>query len=372
MKLIHKLPVIILMLVIAASCGNGDKSKELDKLKKERAELDAKIHTMEAELNKGKESAIKTISVQLTEAKEASFSHFLEVQGRVDGEDNIGVSAQTPAVITAIYVKEGDRVSKGQVLAQQESSALAQEYERNKTALDMATTVYNKRKALWDQQIGSEIEFLTAKTTMESYQRAVNAVREQLEMSKIKSPINGTVEEVNLKVGQMAQPGMPAIRVVNFSTVKVVADIAEAYASKVRPGAKVIVSIPDLAKEFEAKVDFTSKYINPVNRTFLTEIRLKPGAVEYRANMIARVKINDYNNEKAIVVPVSILREASEGRFIYVAENVKGKMQAKRRVVEVGQTYNGMAEITKGLKPGDKIITTGYNNLVEGQPLKVS
>lgn len=372
MKLIHKLPVIILMLVIASSCGGGDKNKELDKLKKERAALDTKIHALEAELNKGKESAIKTISVQLTDAKEESFSHFIEVQGKVDGEDNIGVSAQMPGVVTAIYVKEGDRVQKGQVLAQIESSALQQQYESAKTQLEFATNVFNKQKALWDQQIGSEIQFLQAKTTKESAEKSVAAIREQLEMSKIKAPINGSIEEVNLKLGQMAQPGMPAIRVVSFSTVKVIADIAEAYASKVKPGAKVIVAIPDLGKEIEAKVDFTSKYINPVNRTFLTEIRLKPGQNDFRANMIARVKINDYTNEKAIVVPVSVVRDATEGKYIYVAENVNGKMQAKRRVVEVGQTYNGMAEIIKGLKPGDKIITAGYNNLVDGQPLKVS
>lgn len=372
MKLIHKLPVIILMLVIASSCGGGDKNKELDKLKKERAALDTKIHALEAELNKGKESAIKTISVQLTDAKEESFSHFIEIQGRVDGEDNIGVSAQAPGVVTAIYVKEGDQVRKGQVLAQTESSALQQQYDGLMIAYQIKKTVYEKRKAIWDKQIGSEIEYISAKAEMEGAEKAAAAAKDQLEMTRIKSPINGTVEEVNLRNGQMAQPGMPAFRVVNFSTVKVVADIAEAYASKVKPGAKVIVAIPDLGKEIEAKVDFTSKYINPVNRTFLTEIRLKPGQIDYRANMIARVKINDYTNEKAIVVPVSVVRDATEGKYIYVAENVNGKMQAKRRVVEVGQTYNGMAEIIKGLKPGDKIITAGYNNLVDGQPLKVS
>lgn len=372
MKLNYKLPVLAISVLFLAACGNVDKNKELETLKKERADLDTRIHNLEAELNKNKEQSIKTISVQLTEAKAEPFSHFLEVQGKVDGEDNIGVSAQMPGVVTAIYVKEGDRVRKGQVLAQTESSAMQQQYESAKTQLDFATNVYNKQKALWDQQIGSEIQFLTAKTNKESAEKSVAALGEQLEMTRIKSPINGTIEEVNLKVGQMAQPGMPAIRVVNFSSVKVVAQIAEAYASRVKPGAKVIVSIPDLGKDIEAKVDFTSKYIDPVNRTFLTEIRLKPGQIEYRANMIARVKINDYINPEAMIVPVSVVREAADGKYIYVAENVNGKMLAKRRTVEVGQTYNGMAEITSGIKPGDKVITTGYNNLVEGQPLKVS
>lgn len=377
MKFIYRLSALALVLFIATSCGSqlddtAKKTAELEKLKQEHSDLDAKIRLLEAELNKGEESTKRVISVELTDIKKELFSHYLEVQGRIDGEDNIAVSAQMPGVITAVYVKEGDRVKKGQTLAQIENSSLRETYEATRTLSDLATSVYNKRKALWEHQIGSEVEYLGAKAEMESRQKSLAAIGEQIEMSKIKSPINGTVEEVNLKVGQMASPGMPAVRVVNFSTVKVVADIAESYASKVRPGAKVIVTIPDLAKDIEAKIDFTSKYINPVNRTFLTEIRLKPGQLEYRANMIAKIRINDYSNSEAIVVPVSVLRETSDVRYVYVAESVKGQLQAKRRTVEVGQTYNGKAEITKGLLPGDKLITTGQSNLVDGQPLKVS
>lgn len=377
MKFIYRISAMALVLFIATSCGSqiddtAKKTAELEKLKQEHSDLDAKIRLLEAELNKNDESTKRTISVELTDIKKELFSHYLEVQGRVDGEDNIAVSAQMAGVITGVYVKEGDKVKKGQTLAQIENSSLRETYEATRTLADLATSVYNKRKALWEQQIGSEVEYLGAKAEMESRQKSLAAIGEQIEMSKIKSPINGTVEEVNLKVGQMASPGMPAIRVVNFSTVKVVADIAESYASKVRPGAKVLVTIPDLGKDIEAKVDFTSKYINPVNRTFLTEIRLKPGVLEYRANMIAKIRINDYSNSEAIVVPVSILRETNDGRYVFVAENVKGQLQAKRRAVEVGQTYNGQAEITKGLLPGDKLITTGFSNLVDGQPLKVS
>lgn len=372
MKLIYNSVLTILVLLIAVSCGTPDKKAELEKLKKQQSEIQAQIKKLEAELKVNDKNALRTVSVEITEVKPVTFSHFLEVQGKVDGEDNIGVSAQMPGVVTAIYVREGDRVRKGQVMAEMESSALQQQYESARTQLEFATNVFNKQKALWDQQIGSEIQFLTAKSNKETAEKGVAALKEQLEMSKIKSPINGSVEEVNLKIGQMASPGMPAIRVVNFSSVKVVTDIAEAYAPKVKPGSKVIVSIPDLNKEIEAKIDFTSKYINPVNRTFLTEIRLKPGDIEYRANMIARVKINDYNNPEAITVPLSVVRETIDGKYLYVAEKVNGQFQAKRRTVETGQAYGGMTEITNGLKPGDQVITTGFNNLVEGQPLKVS
>lgn len=371
MKSIHNIAVLFVGLLLITSCGSTDKQSELESLKKQREEIDARITELEADLKTGAESTKRTVSVNTTKIEKQSFSHYIEVQGRVDGEDNIAVSAQTPGVVTSILVKEGDKVRAGQVLAQLENSALQQEYESRRTQLDLAKNIYNRRKALWDQQIGSEVQYLESKTAVEAGERGLAALSEQLEMTRIKSPISGSVEEVNLKLGQMAQPGMPAVRVVNFSTIKVIADIAETYATRVKPGADVIVSFPDLKQDIKTKVHFTSKYINPVNRTFLTEVHLKPGDIVFRANMIAIVKINDYVNPEAIVIPLSLLRETTEGRYVYVANEKEGQMVAQRRVVETGQSYNGQAEVVKGLKEGDVIITTGFNNLVDGQPLKV-
>lgn len=372
MNTLHKILISLIVITFVTSCGSNDKRAELESLIKQREELDSKIRTLEAELDTNNNQKRRTSSVQITEVTKEPFNHYIEVQGRVDGEDNIGVSAQVPGVVTAVYVKEGDRVTKGKVLAQLDNSVLQQQLESAKTQLEFATNVYNKQKALWDQQIGSEIQFLTAKNNMESLQKNVAALNDQLEMTRIKSPINGSVEEINLKVGQMASPGMPAVRVVNFSTVKVLADISETYGSQVKPGARAIVQFPDLNKEIETKVHFTSKYINPVNRTFQTEIRLKPGDIEYRANMIAVVKINDYTNPDAIVIPVSLIRETTDGKYIYVAQSASSELQAHRKPIETGKTYNGMTEVLKGLEVGDKVITTGYTSLVDGQLLKVN
>jgi len=225
---------------------------------------------------------------------------------------------------------------------------------------------------LWDKQIGSELQYLQAKNNKESLEANLAALNDQIEMTRIKSPINGSVEEVNLKVGQMSQPGMPAVRVVNFNSAKVIAEIAEAYAPKVKPGNKVIVSFPDFNENIETKINFTSKYINPVNRTFQAEVRLGPGKVDYRANMLAVVKINDYNNPKAIVFPVSVVRESSNGKYVYVVSDENGKTVARRREVTLGTTYNGLVEIASGLAAGDKVITTGYNNLTDGQLVAAS
>ena len=366
--------ILAIMVLFAVACNKtADKKTQLADLKKQRDELNIKIQTLENEMGSNDSTANKKMTtVAITEATKSAFDHYIEVQGRVDGEDNIAVSAQTPGVITSVLVKEGDAVRKGQVMALTDNSVLKQQVENLKTQLSFATNLYNKQKALWDQEIGSEVQYLTSKNNKESLEANLAAMNDQLEMTKIKSPINGTVEEVNLKVGQMASPGMPAVRVVNFASAKVVADIAEAYAQRVVKGDKVIVSFPDFNKEIETKIHFTSKYINPVNRTFLTEAKLKPSDVEYRANMMAVVKINDYSNPSTFVIPVSLIKESSSGSYVYLAREENGKLTARRQAIEVGRTYNGMAEVKSGLEQGDKLITTGYNNLVEGQLIKVN
>jgi membrane fusion protein (multidrug efflux system) len=373
MKTMNKTLFFIVLVIVAVACSKPDKKTELAKLKKEHDAISLKIKALETEIDgSDTTSKSKITSVAITEAKLSEFNHYLEVQGKVDGEDNIAVTAQMPGAITAVYVKEGDAVRKGQVLAQMDNSVLQQQIVNMKQQLAFATNLYVKQKALWDKQIGSEVQYLTSKNNKESLETNLAALNDQLEMTRIKSPINGSVEEVNLKVGQMASPGLPAIRVVNFSIVKVVAEIAEAYAPKVKAGNKVIVYFPDFNTEIISQLRFTSKYIDPVNRTFQSEVRLGPSKVEYRANMMAVIRINDYRNPAAFTVPVTLIRETQAGKYIYVAKEEKGKLVAQRQPVTVGSTYNGLAEITSGITAGDKIITTGFNSLIEGELIQVN
>ena len=374
MKTINKSIIILALVILAVACNKpADKKSELASLKKQHDELTIKIKKLETELHVNDTTKTsKVTAVSVTEAKSEVFNHYLEVQGKVDGEDNIAVSAQMPGVITAVNVKEGDAVRKGQVLAQIDNSVMQQQIASTKQQLDFATNLYNKQKSLWDQQIGSEVQYLTAKNNKENLEKAISTLNDQLDMTRIKSPINGSVEEVNLKVGQMASPGLPAVRVVNFSNAKVVAEIAEAYAPKVKIGNKVIVFFPDFNTEVISQIRFTSKYINPINRTFISEVRLGPSAVQYRANMMAVVKINDYNNPKAFTVPVTLIREAQGGKYVYIASDENGKMVARRLPVTVGSTYNGLAEITTGITTGQKIITTGFNSLIEGELIQIN
>lgn len=368
-KIMKRNVILIALLAFAVACsGPADKKSELAKLKKQHDELAGKIKTLESELSTTGEVVVKNlVNVVVTEAKPVEFNHYIEVQGKVDGEDNIAVSSQMPGAITAVYVKEGQSVRKGQVLAQIDNSVMQQQLANMEQQLAFVTNLYNKQKALWDQKIGSEVQFLTAKNNKEGLEKNLDALKDQLEMTKIKSPINGSVEEVNLKVGQMASPGLPAVRVVNFNSVKVIAEMAEAYAAKIKPGNKVVIYFPDLKSEISSEISFTSKYINPVNRTFVTEVKLAPGEIEYRANMIAVVKINDYQNTAAFTVPITLIRESPKGNFIYVARQEDGYLVARRLPVTVGRTYNGLAELLTGVTTGEKIITTGFNNLMDGQ-----
>jgi membrane fusion protein, multidrug efflux system len=374
MKTMNKTIIFLMLVMLAVACSKpADKKSELAKLKKQHDELTVKIKALEAELQVSDTAkANKVTAVSVTEAKPVVFNHYLEVQGKVDGEDNIAVTAQMAGSITAVYVKEGDKVHKGQILAQIDNTVMQQQIESTKQQLDFATSMFVKQKALWDQQIGSEVQYLTSKNTKENLEKAMATLNDQLEMTRIKSPINGSVEEVNLKVGQLASPGLPAIRVVNFSTVKVVAEIAEAYAPKIKPGNKVVVFFPDFNTEIISQIRFTSKYINPVNRTFQSEVRLGPSKVEYRANMMAVVKINDYSNPSAFAVPVTLIRETQSGKYLYVAREENGKLVARRLPVTVGSTYNGLAEITSGIAAGEKIITTGFNSLIDGELIQVN
>lgn len=374
MRTMNKSIIFLLLVSLAVACGKpSDKKSELAKLKKQQAELQLKIKDLETELAiNDSTSTGKMTSVAITEAQPVVFNHFIEIQGKVDGNDNIAVSAQMAGTVTAVYVKEGDNVRAGQVLAQIDNSVLQQQIASTRQQLDFATSLFDKQKALWDQQIGSEVQYLTAKNNKENAEKALATLKDQLDMTRIKSPINGSVEEVNLKVGQMATPGLPAIRVVNFSSAKVIAEIAEAYAPKVNPGDKVIIFFPDFNTEITSQIRFTSKYINPVNRTFISEVHLAPSKVQYRANMLAVVKINDYHNPSAFTLPITIIRESQTGKYVYVAKEENGKLVARRVTVTMGSTYNGLAEITSGITAGDKVITTGFNSLIDGELIQAN
>lgn len=365
---------LLLVAATVISCNQspaGDKREELESLKKEQAALKDKIAKLEEELSKNDTTKNKVKVVSATEMAPQTFTHFIEVQAKVEGDEDVSLSAEMPGTVTSVLVKPGDKVSKGQVLAAMDDRAIKQQVDAMKANLDMATTMYNRQKNLWDQKIGSEVQYIQAKTQKESMEKQHAALQEQWDMTRIKSPINGTVDVVNIKVGSAVAPGFTSIRVVNLSNMKVKAEVAESYISKVRKGNDVVIYFPDSGKEIKTKLGYSGQAINPLNRTFNVEVRLDAKQGEFHPNQVAVLKIADYAATGAFVVPVGAVQKSIDGEFVYVAANENGKTVAKRKTVTSGMTYNGFAEIKNGLAPGDKVITIGYQNVIEGDFIKI-
>lgn len=361
--------IFLAVLVITVSCKEN-KQAELNKLSKQRDELNDKIKKLVDELAE-KDTSVQTgLRVAVVEMKPTEFDHFIEVQGKVDGDQNVNVFAESAGgMIEKILVNEGQSVVKGQILASLDDNILQQNLKSAQTNLDFVTTMYNKQKALWDQKIGSEAQFLDIKSKKESLESSVAALKEQIDMCYIKSPVSGTIEDIPIKVGQMISPAVVAFRVINLSSLKIVADLAEAYTSLVNVGDKVFVYLPDLKKEAEGKIDFCSKYINPTNRTFQIAVRLTGFDKKLKANMIATLKINDYKSANAMVVPINLLQTDQSGYYVMIVEKSSKDAKARKVPVSTSSTYKGLTEIKSGLKPGDLVITAGYLDLENGQAI---
>lgn len=369
MKKLLLIPSLTLLLI---ACGSGeDKKAQLEALKKEEGDLrtemaglQEKIDTLQAKQKRLIGDSVETgIAVAVVTLKNETFRNYIDVQGRVDADQNVSLSSEMPGTITKINVKTGDEVSVGQVLAETDARAINQQISDLQTHADLVNQIYEKQKNLWEQKIGTEVQFLQAKTNKESMEKKMSAMQEQLRMSKIISPISGTVDAVNVKVGEAVMPGLPAIRVINFSNLKVKAEVAESYASKIKKGSEVVIHFPDMQDSIVTKVNFVSRAINNSSRTFTVEVLLD-NKKEYHPNMVARLNINDYQSAQPVMtIPVrTIQKDENNASYVYVADGNK----AKKQIVTLGKEYRGMAEVTGGLKEGDVLVTLGYDIINDG------
>ncbi|HRI40334.1 MAG TPA: efflux RND transporter periplasmic adaptor subunit [Bacteroidia bacterium] len=371
---LHSIVILTTLTIVLYACGSGsDKHAELEKLKKEQATLKEKITALEAEIAQSDTSKNdeKSKLVAIKEMKPETFKHYIEIQAKVDGDEDVIVSPESMGNITSLQVQAGDRVVKGQLLATIDDRMIRQGVAEAQTQLDLATQVFNRQKNLWDQKIGSEIQFLQAKTNKEALEKRVASLQEQLEMTRIKSPINGTVDQVDIKIGQAVAPGMPAFRVVNLNALKVTGEVAESFISKVNRGNETIISIPDMGKEINTKLDYAGRAINTLNRTFNVEVRLSPKDGELHPNMVAVMKIVDYTASSTFVVPIAAIQKSSDGEYVFVAVQEGGRLIAKRKKVSAGMIYNGMIEVREGLAEGDQVVTAGFQSIIEGDPIRL-
>jgi membrane fusion protein (multidrug efflux system) len=376
-----KLIGALIITAIVAGCSSSakdeqtrlsEKSAKLSELKKQQADLSKEIANLEDDIAKETPDSVKTAKAKEVVTKELNpvkFDHFIQTQGFVESEENIQVSSKAAGVVTAVLVREGEMVSKGQTIAQTDNSLIGRGIDELKSQLELANTVFERQKNLWDQKIGTEVQYLQAKSNKESLERRLASLQEQNEMTKIKAPVSGVVDAIDVKVGQNIAPGMPAARVVNNSDLKVTARVSEAYSVNLKKGNKIIVNFPDVNKTIDSRLTFVARNIDPLSRTFNVEADL-PSAPDLRPNMSAVVKVIFETNPAAIVVPINVVQTINNEKVVFIAEPQGNNFVARKKVVKVGGVYDNQAEV-EGLSKGDKLITVGYQGLNDGELVKI-
>jgi RND family efflux transporter MFP subunit len=377
---------LLLLLVLAffmASCGNSkkdnaallnDKKAELAKLKAQQKELGDKIAKLEGEIALLDTNAAKTENpklVALSVIDTGSFNHFIELQGKVEARNISFVSPPgSPGVVKALYVTEGQSVRKGQLLAKLDDQMIRQQMEPLRVQLATAEDTYRRTKNLYDQGIGAYQNVLNAKTQVESLQKQIGIIQQQVSLTNITAPASGVIEELNVRVGETFTGFMgttPQIQIVNTGDLKVTAEVPENYLGRVGEGSSVEIIIPEQNNRvINAKVNVAGKVINPNTRTFTIEARI-PSNANLKPNQLAKVHIKDYGNSRAITIPVNTLQNDETGKFVMVAAKENGHLIARKRTVTIGELYNDQLEIKSGLRQGDQLITEGFQGLYDGQ-----
>jgi RND family efflux transporter MFP subunit len=342
-----RIPYILVAAIVLASCG-GDKSGKQDT-------------AQNADTTKKKATPVSVMEVQPQD-----FVSYVEVQSQITSDENVNAGPQAPGVVREIDVHAGQRVSKGQVLASLDAAAIEQQIKAQEVQLNLYKQLYDKQQALWAQQIGTEVQLMTAKAQYEGALKQKDALIAQRNMYRIVSPISGTVDQVNLKVGDVASPGMNGIRVVDISKMKAEANLGENYLGKVHAGDKVTLVLPDVNDSIETQLTYVAQAVDPISRAFLVQVKLG-GNKKLHPNMSCKMKIANYENKTALVVPVQVIQKTGQGDMLYIAA---GKV-AKAVHVNAGRNSNGMVEIVSGLSAGDKVITEGYSELDNGQPIVI-
>jgi len=385
MKYIYSLLAISILL----SCGEGKKnslenilaSGNLIQLREKRGEVDAKKLDLESQLKLiddriSELDTIKKLPLVTTVKVEAqNFIHFLELQGNVQTKQNLVIYPEMGGILEHVYVKEGQKVTKGQLLAKLDDGGLSQQLAQLQIQTDLAKTTFDRQERLWDQKIGSEIQYLQAKSSFEAQQKLVNQVKSQLAKTNVTAPFTGIVDDVITNQGSVVAPGQtPIIRIINLDNMYIETEVPESYISSVSVNKSVIVEIPILGKTIEGVIRQASNYINPANRTFKIEIAVPNKDGSIKPNLTARLKINDYTNANAMLIPQSIISENAEGdQYIYLVNNINenDEATAQRLVITTGKTQGDVIEVLSGLSDNAEIINEGARSVQDGQMVKI-
>lgn len=361
-----KLLPILLATVLFSACGKKEETVtvQIAKLKKERADLDAKIHALEAKA--GIKDSVKAIPVAVAAVVPQPFQSTIDVQASVIGDENVLATPQAMGTVRNILVHAGQHVGKGQVLAVLDASAVDQQVAAQDAQIGFLRSLYEKQQKLWAQQIGTEVQLLSAKTNYEAALKQRAATIAQRNMYRIVAPISGTVDVVNIKSGDVVSPGSGGIRIVSTSSLKAEANLGETYLGKVHANDPVTLIFPESGDSLRTKLDFVSQAVDPVSRAFKVQVNLGSSA-KLHPNMSAQMRIANYTANNAIVVPVNAVQKTGSGDMVFVANG----NTAKAVHVQTGRTGDGAIEILSGLQAGDKVITAGYEDLDNGTAISI-
>ncbi|MEZ4857576.1 MAG: efflux RND transporter periplasmic adaptor subunit [Flavobacteriaceae bacterium] len=384
----RSLVILIIASQIVFSCGDKTKTTteiidagNLVEIRAKRAEIVSQQIAIQEELKTIDEAISKLDTVRhiplITSivVKEEVFTHFFEVQGSVTTKDLLIITPEYNGILTTVYVKEGQKVSKGQPLAKIDDGGLGQQLAQLEIQADLAKTTFERQKRLWDQKIGSEIQYLQAKSNYDAQTKAVNQLQQQVAKTVVKAPFSGTIDDVITEQGSVVAAGQtPLMRIVNLSNMYIETEVPEKYINDIDKGKSVTAEFPVLGKTFETTIRQAGDYINPANRTFRVEVAIPNKDQSVKPNLTAKLKINDYTNEKALLIPQSIISENAEGeQYVYIVEgkNAENEGTAKKVIITTGKTQGDVIEVLSGIESGAEIIKEGARSVEDHQPVKV-
>ena len=372
MKKVTQTFLIILTALIVYACDSSeaanDKLAELKSLKEEQKELGEKIDALEEELRKSgvlEEKKVNKVLVSTITVAPQSFQHKIEVRGSVESRKDVVLSAESMGRIISIPVSEGQHISKGQLLLQQDAEIIRNNIQEVNTQLELATTVYERQSKLWEQNIGTEVQYLQAKNNKESLESRLSTLRSQLRQASVYAPFNGVIDNISTRVGEMAQPGMPLLRVVSPREMYVTADVSESYLGNFSDGQEVEIYFPSQDKTVISKIISVGQVIKSENRTFEVEVSLPRTDFPVKPNQVVRLELVDYRDKDALILPTKIIQNDSKGNYVFEIVEKDGDQVANKVYVKPGLTYSLMTEILEGVSVDQIIAYEGYRELTQ-------
>lgn len=381
--------ITVCLVLILSSCGSGDQSnietvlasKDLKKIREKRLSLENEYNALSDQI-KQLDQAIHELDttaniplVTILTAKSEVFNHFVELQGSVKTKENIIIYPEMPGILIDIYVKKGQKVSKGQLLASIDDGGLEQQVSQLEIQASLAQTTFERQKRLWDQKIGSEMAYLQAKSNYEAQNKAVKQLKIQLDKTRIKAPFSGVIDDIMTDEGSVVSPGQsPIIRIVNLNNMYIEADVPETYVKDITKNKTVEVEFPVLNKTMDATISQAGNFINPANRTFKVEVSVPNKDENIKPNMTAKIRINDYKNNTAILIPQGIISENASGQqyvFIVTNKTENNEVQTEKAIITTGKMQGDLIEVLSGIEDGAEIIEEGARSIREGQIVKI-